>query len=154
MAKKKHAQISISQEDTIQAQHVLEQYHRIAGDIHTSTDEKQAVSALTEINTLSEAAQMALVKALAKERHTDAADVLVGMNELSPLKSIRKEARRSLIRLEEARIYPQWSSPIDHTPAIQVQLTSNPPRFWKGSVTDSLDAGEAQFHGSDVSTDA
>src|SRR5579872_2253316 len=103
MAKKKTTQIAVSQEDTAQAQHILEQYHQIASTLHTSTDRKQAETALTEINTLSEGTQLALLKALSREHHTDAADVLAAINELSAVKSVRKEARRSLIRLEEAR---------------------------------------------------
>ena len=82
---------------------------------------------------------MALLKALSREQHTDAADVLVAINELSSIKEIRKEARRSLIRLEEVRIYPRWSPPIDRTPAVQV--TPSTLRFWKGAVTDSRDMG-------------
>lgn len=146
MAKKKTTQVSVSQEDNVQAQHVLEQYHQIANNLHTSTDQKQVEAALTEINNMSEGAQMALLKALSKENHVDAADLLTAINELSPLKSVRKEARRSLIRLEGARVYPGWEPPIDRTPAISaMQLTTNPPRFWKGMVTDSLNVGEVQL---------
>ena len=86
---------------------------------------------------------MALLKNLSKEHHTDAADVLVAINELSPVKSVRKEARRSLIGLQGVRIYPQWSPPVDRAPAVQV--TSSPLRFWKGKVTDSRNVGEVQL---------
>src|SRR6266699_3373658 len=143
MAKKKNTQIAVSQEDNTQAQHILEQYHEIAGNLHTSTDQKQAEDALTEINNLPEGAQIALLKALSKEHHTDAADVLLAINELSPIKSVRKEARRSLIQLEGARIYPDWRPPIQQPLAVQV--TDTPSRFSKGIVTDSLDAGEVQL---------
>ncbi len=77
MAKKKNTQIAVSQEDNTQAQHILEQYHEIAGNLHTSTDQKQAEDALTEINNMPEGAQIALLKALSKELDTDAADVLI-----------------------------------------------------------------------------
>ncbi len=60
MAKKKNTQIAVSQEDNTQAQHILEQYHEIAGNLHTSTDQKQAEDALTEINNMPEGAQMNL----------------------------------------------------------------------------------------------
>src|SRR6266550_5294950 len=143
MAKKKNTQIAVSQEDNTQAQQILEQYHEIAGNLHTSTDQKQAEDALTEINNMPEGAQIALLKALSKEHHTDAADVLVAINELSPAKSVRKEARRSLIGLQGVRIYPQWSPPVERTPAVQV--TSSALRFWKGMVTDSRDVGEVQL---------
>src|SRR5437588_3731792 len=105
---------------------------------------------------------MALLKALSREYHQDAADVLVAINALSQLKSIRKEARRSLLRLEEARIYPRWEPPIERlspVDAMQMQAVNskvtdlmavieeseNPPRFWKGFVTDSRDIGEVDL---------
>src|SRR2546425_10534169 len=135
MAKKKTKPISILQEDNIQAQHLLEQYHQVAHNLRLSTDLKQAESALTEINNMPEGAQIALLKALSKEHHTDAADVLLAINELSPIKSVRKEARRSLIQLEEVRTYPQWSPPIYRTPAVQITAPSF--RFWKGKGTDT-----------------
>src|SRR5437588_11303024 len=139
MAKKKNTQIAVSQEDNTQAQHILEQYHEIAGNWHTSTDKKQAEDALTEINNLPEGAHIALLKALSKELHTDAADVLIAINELSTIKSVRKEARRSLIRLEGARIYQQWKPPVQ--PTLVVQVTEPPLRFWKGIVTDTFPTG-------------
>lgn len=98
-----------------QAQPLLDQYHKIAGELRRSFSVDQVEPALTNINDLPEAAQVALLKALAKEQHVDAADVLLAINELSPLKNIRKEARRALIHLEEARIYPRWSMPLRQT---------------------------------------
>src|SRR5437588_9153107 len=145
MTKKKNTQISLPQEENTQVQHVFEQYHQIAKNLHASKDQKQAEAALIEINNLSESAQIALLQELSKEHQVDAADVVTALNQLSPLKSIRKEARRSLIRLEGARIYPQWEPPIDRTPAIRaVQLTTNPPRFWKGLVSN-LDLSTVQL---------
>jgi tetratricopeptide (TPR) repeat protein len=141
--KKKTSQIPVSLEHSTQAQHILDRYHEIAGNLHASTNQEQAEAALAEINTMPEGVQLALLKALSKEHHTDAADVLIAINELSPTKSIRKEARRSLIGLQGVRIYPQWSPPIDRTPTVQV--TTSPLRFWKGMVTDSRDVGEVQL---------
>jgi len=143
MAKKKKASPPVSQENNAQAQQLLEHYHQIASDLHTSKDQEQAEAALTAINTMSEDTQMALLKALSKERHTDAADVLVAINALSPIKSARKEARRSLIQLQEARIYPQWEPPVQQPLAVQTATT--PLQFWKGIVTDSLESGEVQL---------
>ncbi len=141
--KKKTTQIPVSQEHTTQAQHILEQYHEIAENLHASTNQEQAEAALNEINNMPEGAQVVLLKALSKEHHTDAADVLIAINEMSPIKDIRKEARRSLIRLEEIRIYPKWSPPVDRTPSIQV--TTSPLRFWKGKVTDSRSLGSVDL---------
>ncbi len=148
MTKKKDQKISVSQADEAQARSVLGQFHQIAKELHSSTDQKEAETALTTITSMPETAQMALVKALSRERHTDAADVLTAINELSPGKNIRKEARRSLIRLEQEKVYPQWEAPIDRTPVLalqDIQASSNPPRFWKGVVTNSRDVGEVQL---------
>ena len=141
--KKKTSQIPVSVEETTQAQDLLGRYHEIARNLHESTNQAQAEAALAEINNMPEGAQVALLKNLAKEHHTDAADVLVAINELSPIKDVRKEARRSLIGLQGVRIYPQWSPPVDRAPAVQV--TSSPLRFWKGKVTDSRNVGEVQL---------
>src|SRR5260370_39214699 len=139
MGKKKNTPISVSQEEHAQAQYTFEQYHQIADNLRMSKDQKQAETALAEINNLPESAQVDLLKELSKENQVDAADVLTAINELSPLKSVRKEARRSLIRLESARIYPRWEPPIDRTPAISaIQLSTNPPRFLKGLVSDTI----------------
>jgi len=146
MAKKKITQIAVSSEENTQVQQVFEQYHQIANNLHASKDQKQVETALTEINNLSESAQIALLKELSKENQVDAADVLTAINELNSLKSVRKEARRSLIRLEGAKIYPSWEPPIDRTPAISpIQLSTNPPRFWKGLVSDTRESGEVQL---------
>jgi hypothetical protein len=143
MAKKKNKPISILQEETIQAQHALEHYHQVAQNLHLSADQKQAEAALTEINTMPDGAQVALLKALSKEHHTDAADVSLAIYELSPIKSVRKEARRSLIQLEGARIYPGWRPPVQQP--LTLQIPDTPLRFWKGIVTDSLAIGEVQL---------
>src|SRR6266550_9466695 len=126
MAKKKKEQkVSISQGDEAQARAVLEKYHNLAGKLRSSKDQKQAEEALSTVSGLPEAAQMALLKALSREHHHDAADLLVAINALSPLKSVRKEARRSLLRLEEARIYPHWEPPIERlSPVEAVQMQS------------------------------
>ena len=86
MPKKKHQSLQVSEEDKTQAQRVFEQYHQIAEGLRLSTTREQAEAALAEINSMTEPAQVALSKALAKERHTDAADVLLAINELSPVR--------------------------------------------------------------------
>ena len=99
MNKKKVQKVTVSQADEAQAKAVLEQFHTIAGELHSSKNQQEVEAALSTITALPEAAQIALLLALSKEHHTDAADVLMAINQLSPEKSIRKEARRSLIRL-------------------------------------------------------
>src|SRR6266568_1018260 len=141
MTRKKETDTVVSEEDNAQVQLMLGQFHQLAGNLHSSSSQEEAGAVLSDINSMPEASQLALLKALSKEHDTDAADVLIAINELSPNKSIRKEARRSLIRLEGAKVYPGWNPPVSHTPAIQFPA-SNPPRFWKGFVTQSREEGE------------
>jgi tetratricopeptide (TPR) repeat protein len=146
MAKKKHTQPAISQEENAQARHAFEQYHELARKLRLSKDQQQVEEALAEVNQLPIGTQMALVKELARERHTEAADVLVALNEYASLKEVRKEARRALLQLEGAKVYPNWQAPIERGPALGIaQLSTNPPRFWKGIVTDSRAVGEVSL---------
>ncbi len=105
MSKKKVQKVTVSQADEAQAQEVLEQFHTLAGELRSSKNQQEAEAALSTITGLPEAAQVALLLALSKERHSDAADVLIAINQLSPEKSIRKEARRvsSAILVIQAR---------------------------------------------------
>ncbi len=144
MSHKKETSTLLSQEDNNQIQLILEHYRQIAEKLHTCTNQEQAEVTLTEINTLSETTQIALLKALSKENITDAADVLVAINAFSPHKEVRKEARRSLIRLEATKIHPQWTPPRANTSAIQVNVVK-PPRFWKGFVTQIREEGDIQL---------
>lgn len=141
--KDKDRTIPVSQEDNVQAQRLLTQFHNVAQDLRKSAGREQAEAALTPITSTSEGAQVALLKALSKEPHVDAADVLLAINTLSPNKEIRKEARRSLIRLEGSKIYPRWTPPI--TQPFTLELPGNPARFWKGMVTQTRDVGEVQL---------
>ncbi|GAC1357821.1 MAG: hypothetical protein NVS4B11_33280 [Ktedonobacteraceae bacterium] len=143
MAKKKNTKISVSQEDSIQAKPILEHYHQLAENLRSSPDQRQVEAVLSEINTLPERVQMALLKALAKEHHSDGADVLTAINELGPMKEVRKEARRALIQLEGAGIYPQWKPAVPQP--LAAHLSTTPLRFWKGVVTDSRNLGEVQL---------
>ncbi len=143
MARKKETNILVSQEDETQAQQELEHYHNIADDLHASHSREQAAAALSEINSMPEASQMALLKLLTKEHNQEAANVLSAIHELSPNKNVRKEARRSLIRLEEAKVHPDWTPP---APApLVTQLIENAPRFWKGLVTQNRESGEIEL---------
>jgi tetratricopeptide (TPR) repeat protein len=145
---KKKSPAAASQSDSKQAQSLFEQYHEIAQALRSSSDQPQAEVALESVSNEPEAVQMALLKLLAKTNDADAANVLLALNTLSPLKEVRKEARRGLIRLEQSKTYPSWQPPIENTPASHGTLedeSGNPPRFWKGYVTDSREAGEVSM---------
>jgi len=144
MTRKKETHNVVTAEDTAQVQHLLEQFHKVADNLHSCSNQEEAEAVLADIHGLSEASQVALLKVLSKEHDSDAADIMLAMHELSPNKSIRKEARRSLIRLEEAKIYPRWQPPVAYTPVIQIPV-SNPPRFWKGYVTEAREEGEVEL---------
>ncbi|MEO8970815.1 MAG: tetratricopeptide repeat protein [Ktedonobacteraceae bacterium] len=144
MAKKKQQSPRVSQDDNIQAQNIFEHYHQIAKELHASTSRMQVGSALSTVSELPESTQLALLKMLAKEPQTDAADILLAFNETSPVKDVRKEAKRSLIQLQGAKIYPQWSLPDEQPAPVEVAVAGNEPRFWLGKVTNTRDTGEVQ----------
>ncbi len=144
MSRKKEISPSLSAEEQHQIQLLLERYHQIAERLHASTEQTQATEILHTITHQSEPVQLALLKALAKENHPDAADIAVGINALSLNKEVRKAARRAQIQLEATKTYPQWVPPITYTPAVQVNVT-NPPRFWKSWVTQTREEGELEM---------
>jgi tetratricopeptide (TPR) repeat protein len=142
MTAKKQGNSSVPHLDSAQLEHLLELRHFIAKELRNSTSRAQAESALAELSSIDEAAQMALLKGMAKLQDTDAADVLLAINELTPNKAIRKEARRALIQLAGAKIYPSWTPEPESGPAVAV---TNPPRFWKGFVTETREEGELEL---------
>ncbi len=98
------------QEDA-QIQQTLAQYRQIATNLTKSRTEEQIEVALSAIFELSDSAQIDFLKALAKEKTTAAADIVLAVNTYASQKEVRKEARRSLIRLEGSNIYPEWTMP-------------------------------------------
>jgi tetratricopeptide (TPR) repeat protein len=144
MPRKKEPETVLSQQEAEQIQHLLAHYETVAQALHTSKNQTEAEAALRPIHDLPEAVQVSLLRELAKVSSSAVADIVVALNALSTLKEVRKEARRVLLRLESAKIYPQWNPPVSRAPAIQVGI-SNPPRFWKGVITEARDQGEVQL---------
>ena len=144
MSRKKESVPFLSEEENTQVQYLLENYQPIAQALRQSTDQAHIENALSAIDELSEAAQVVLLKALAKENTIDAADILIAVNTVSTQKEARKEARRSLIRLEGAKIYPQWVPPVVTSPIAQINV-EHAPRFWKGLVTQAREEGQVQL---------
>ncbi len=141
---RKEENTTLSDEANTQLQHTLEQQQELAQKLRASTTQAQAEAALSIITSLPEDVQMALLKTLSRTQTIDAADVLTAINAFSPNKEVRKEARRSLLRLDAAKVYSRWTPPITQSSAIQVKVAQE-PRFWKGSVTRSRDQGEVQL---------
>jgi tetratricopeptide (TPR) repeat protein len=144
MSRKKDTAIQLSAEENDQVQHLLSHYDQVAQRIYNSNNQAEAEEALADLQMLSEPAQIALLKSLAKEKETSAADILIAVNALSPNKEARKEARRGLIQLEGAKIQPRWHPPVTRTAAVEVQVP-NPPRFWKGWATQTREEGEMRL---------
>jgi tetratricopeptide (TPR) repeat protein len=144
MARKKEPATVLSEQDSAQVQSLLAHFETVAQALYKSTRQAEAEAALRPISDLPESAQLSLLKELAKTSSPAAADIAVALNVFDSPKEVRKEARRTLLRLETAKIYPQWHPPISHAPAIQVGVV-NPPRFWKGVVTEARDQGEVQL---------
>jgi len=143
MAPSKHTHTSVPRGDDTQIQGLLEKRHEIAEALHSSTSRAQAETALAGLTNIDEATQLALLKALAKQQDTDAADILLAINELTPNKAIRKESRRALIQLAGAKIYPSWTP--EQEPAPAPLGVSSPPRFWKGYVSEMREKGEIEL---------
>ncbi len=142
MAAKKAKPSFTSPGDETQIEHFLQQRHEIAVELRQSTSRPQANSALASIYEADESTQFSLVRALAKQSDTDAADVLLALHELAPQKAVRKEARRALIQLAGSKIYPNWTPGSEQPTAI---AASNPPRFWKGFATLMREQGEVEL---------
>ncbi len=142
MAAKKDTQPQLSADDEAKLQLVIEHRQAIAEELHSSTSQAQAEQLLAPAFALDEATQMALLKQLTHARDSDAADLLLVMHELAPEKTVRKEAKRALIQLAGAKIYPSWSS--EPEPAAGVLGVENAPRFWKGIVAEIRESGEIQ----------
>lgn len=139
--RKKEVTVTLSPEETTQVQNLFAQYHQLAQHLRESTQQSAAEAVLAPIHQLSAEAQLSLLTSLAKEHNVDAADILAAENAFNPQKEVRKEARRALIRLDAAKVISQWQPPVVHTSAIEVKVP-NPPRFWKGWVTQTREEGE------------
>jgi hypothetical protein len=151
MAKRKNAPISVSPAEQTQAAQLFARYQQVTTAVRVSQNREEIEQALREIETLPAGAQMALLGLLAKEQTVEAADLLLALHAFAAHKETRKEARRALIRLEGAKVSPQWKAPseplvLPSTPA----PSTNPPRFWKGYVSDLrvegsvIDVGEVE----------
>ncbi len=109
--KDKNAQSGHTAEEEAQIQHIQTHLPQMAQKLRKSRNETQIESALALFIEASESVQLAVLRILARERTTDAADIALAVNTYTPVKEVRKEARRTLIRLESGNIYPEWELP-------------------------------------------
>lgn len=144
MAAKKNTPAPLSQEDEARIQEILARRQGLAEELHGCTSRVQAEALFADIFALSEDVQAGLLKGLVQTSDADAADLLLALHELAPEKALRKDARRALIQLAGAKVVPSWT-PEEERPAVGVPVTENPPRYWKGLVTEMRDAGEIQL---------
>jgi tetratricopeptide (TPR) repeat protein len=150
-SQKQHKAPEILGEESALVEQQLEQYQQLAR--HLRAGERSAEEILSPITAMTEAAQISFLKALAKENTSQAADVALALHNFAPLKEARKEARRTLIKLEAGRTYPQWAPPVVSLmsmlvdsglePDLDELLT--PARFWRGMVSNTRDVGEVQL---------
>jgi tetratricopeptide (TPR) repeat protein len=145
MSSKKES-IQLSSDEQTQVENLLTQYQHLAQQLHEANDNLEQLNAvLADIFQAPEAVQIALLKDLGRTNNSAAADIASAINTLSPHKEIRKEARRTLIRLESSKTYPKWKAPAStHAPAVQLPV-ANEPRFWKGYVSQTRDEGEVNL---------
>ncbi|GHO67114.1 hypothetical protein KSC_060060 [Ktedonobacter sp. SOSP1-52] len=141
MVRKKEPAFSLTDEEQQQQQHLLTHYHTLAESLRESTDASSIEHVLQEILQYTPELQQTIAKELSKEQHSDAADILLALHSVSPNKEVRKEARRALLRLENASIKPQWQAPQARTSVVEIK-TANPPRFWRGQVSQTREQGE------------
>ncbi len=127
-----------------QVQQQLEQYRQVAQALRASNSPEGVEAALAPIISLPEEEQMVYLKTLSREEHTvEAADVALALNTISSNKAVRKEARRSLVRLEEAETFPEWEPPALPTLGQALELFSNPPQGVEEEMDDDISAAGA-----------
>ncbi|HEY7415455.1 MAG TPA: hypothetical protein VH593_09700, partial [Ktedonobacteraceae bacterium] len=147
--KKQQQDSSLAQADQEQVQRQLAHYKELAHELNMCSQRNQsAEDALTAITELDESTQLALLKALGAEQSVEAADVVQALQNYTALKTVRKEARRALLRLESGDIYPEWQPPAPPSLTSIIEETleaGEAPRFWRGEVTDTADSGEVQL---------
>ena len=133
-----------------QVQQQLAQYKEYAHELNKRARQNESSEdILTAITEMDEATQLALVKALGAEGTIEAADVVQALQSYTSLKTVRKEARRALLRLESVDIYPRWQPPAPPslTSVLEEALeeAGEEPRFWRGEYSDTEDSGEVQL---------
>ena len=144
MTAKKHIPAQLSQEDETQIQQFLDRRQAIAEELHGCTNRVQAEALLADIFSAAELTQMGLLKGLVRASDADAADLLLALHELAPEKTIRKEARRALIQLAGAKVFPSWT-PEAESAAVGTPGAEISPRFWKGQISEMRESGELQL---------
>jgi tetratricopeptide (TPR) repeat protein len=140
----------LTQADQEQVRQQLTRYKELAHELKKRSRQNQSVEdALAAITELDEASQLALVKALGAEGTIEAADVVQALQNYTRLKTVRKEARRALLRLESADVYPEWQPPALPSLTSILEESLEPegeaPRFWRGEYSDTEDSGEIQL---------
>ncbi|HEY1350833.1 MAG TPA: tetratricopeptide repeat protein [Ktedonobacteraceae bacterium] len=144
MAAHKKTQSASLQVDETRVQQLLARRQALAQELHGCTSRAEAQRILADVFAAEEATQMGLLKSLVRTSEVDAADLLLAAHELAPLKTVRKEARRGLIQLASAKIYPSWT-PQPEQAAVGGVAVENAPRFWQGMVAETREGGELQL---------
>ncbi len=122
------------------AQALLNQLPALSQQLRQSSDRAAAAEALAAIEQQPVALALAVAGALGSNKTREAADVALALAELSQQSEVRKEARRSLVRLRSMGIAPLFSLPAIQATAQPVQRT-----FFQGYVSRNREQGEVQL---------
>jgi tetratricopeptide (TPR) repeat protein len=130
--------LDISAQQAVQT--LLDQRSTLSQQLRQSSDRAAAYQALSPIEQQPASVARAFVDALAARRDTEAADVALALAGLSQSQTLRKEARRALVRLRSAGIVPGFSVPTGEAPAPQRRRP-----FYQGYVSQTREQGEVQL---------
>jgi|GEM_PF-4657978 len=124
----------------------LEHLPQIAAALTAAHSREEATSAVAELCALDPRLLVTFLDRLGRQREIAAAQVAAALAELSEAKEVRREARRTLLRLRSAGIQPSWSLPESQAQLQQVPPTElATPRFWQGLVSASRQEGEVNL---------
>ena len=130
---------------------LLQQYHSIAAQLVGNQTSDEAEKALEPIQSQDETVQIAFLKALAKEKTLEAANITQAIYTLNPSKEVRKEARRRQIQFEASDIYTNWINPIIlSSPRAVENIIQNGPPALDGEAETLLSELETLFANEDM----
>jgi len=139
-----HAELSLSAEQDKTIGQALSRVPAIAAALEAASSREEVAAALAELYALGPAMLVAFLDRLARRHERSAMQIAVALAELSESKEVRREARRTLLRLTSAGVRPTWNLP-QSAGARTAATTLAGPRFWQGFVSSSRQEGEVNL---------
>lgn len=124
-----------------QLQALLISHHQVAQALRASLTMDDFEATLQPIIDLAEEDQIVFLNALVNERSSDAANIALALNTLNPNKAIRREARRTLIRLESLNVFTDWT-----LPSFNLNALSDDPASSERRLTNARSSFDALLH--------